>query len=219
MSRSKCIAVLFASVIAVCGCGSDGDGQSGSGGSAGSGGAAGFGGSVGSGGSAASGGSGASGGSVGEVALKWTFDNDLEGWQVEERSRDNFPWGGVSWNSREGGVVLFDGVGYDGSPNSWIYIQVDLPSDARELRYRSSAHDRGDGAASLRIRLEPVGGSLETIQDWEELSTGAEGFDWVNATVNIAAWAGQTVTLFFEHADIDGGGNNQRWLDDIEIVP
>ena len=58
MARSKCIAVLFASAIAVLGCGDDGNGSGGSGGSAGSGGSGGSAGSGGSGGSAGSGGSG-----------------------------------------------------------------------------------------------------------------------------------------------------------------
>ncbi|HSM03582.1 MAG TPA: S8 family serine peptidase [Longimicrobiales bacterium] len=149
--------------------------------------------------------------------LLWTFDADLDGWTVEDRPDDS-PWGRVGWNEREGGVVVFDGVGYDGSPNGLIYQQVDLPTDVTLLRYVSSAHDRGDGAASLRVRLVPEGSPSVTIQDWQELATGPPGFDFIEATIDISAWAGQRVTLYFEHADIDGGGNNQRWLDEIEVV-
>ena len=151
--------------------------------------------------------------------LFWTFDADLDGWKAEERPRDGFPWGNVGWNERQGGVAVFDGVGWDGEPNSWLEIQVALPADVTTMRYRSSAHDRGPGAASIRVRLEPQGGQIITVSDWEELSTGPDGFDFVDHQFDMSAWAGQTVTLYIEHGDIDGGGNNQRWLTEVEIQP
>jgi len=149
-----------------------------------------------------------------EALVSWTFDADLGGWSAEVSETT---WGTVTWLDREGGLVKLDGVGYDGSPNAWIYIEVAIPANALTLRYRHSAHDRNNGTGSLRIRVEPAGGPPVLIQDWVELSTGSEGFEFFDEILDMSAWAGQTVTLLFEHADIDGGGNNQRYLDDIAI--
>ena len=149
-----------------------------------------------------------------EALISWTFDADFDGWTDDASSTTS---GSVVWLDREGGLVKFDGVGYDGSPNAWMYIQVAVPAGARTLRYRHSAHDRNDGAGSLRIRLEPAGGPSVLLQDWVELSTGPNGFEFFGEMIDISSWAGSTVTIYFEHADIDGGGNNQRYVDDIEI--
>ncbi len=50
------------------------------------------------------------------------------------------------------------------------------------------------------------------------MDTGDDGFDWVVTDVDVSAWAGQTITLWLEVNDDEGGGNNQTYWDDIEIL-
>lgn len=149
------------------------------------------------------------------VLMNWTFDSDMNGWSSETSQTT---WGTVQWTGLGDGMVKMDGIGYDGSPNGWMYREIDLPSNAALLRFDTSPHDRGDGAGSLRVRLVDANGDSHTLLDWEELHTdGVDGLDIVERKADISAYAGQTVTLYFDHADIDGGANNQRYVDNIEI--
>lgn len=149
-----------------------------------------------------------------EVLVASRFDTDLDGWS-DGTSTTN--WGTVTWLSREGGIVKLDGVGFDGNPNAWISKEIALPADAKTLNTSTSAHDRGDGEVSLRIRIVDGSAVSHTILDWDPMKTGAEGFEFVPASYDISAYAGQTVTIFLEIGDIDGGGNNQRYIDYVDI--
>lgn len=148
------------------------------------------------------------------VLISSAFTTGLDGWTSGSHA-SNF--GTVTWLDREGGIVKLDGVDFDGSPNAWISKQIDLSANAKTLRTSTSAHDRGSGAVSLRIRLVDAAQTSHTILDWDEMETGDEGFEFFPQSFDISAYAGQMVTVYFEIGDIDGGGNNQRYIDYIEI--
>ena len=142
------------------------------------------------------------------------FDGGLDGWSDGTHAS---LFGTVTWLDREGGVVKLDGVGFDGNPNAWISKQLALPADAKTLRTSTSAHDRNDGEVALRVRIVDDGQTSHTIQDWTGLKTEDQGFEFFPQTFDISAYAGQTVTVYFEIGDMDGGGNNQRYIDYIEV--
>ncbi len=149
------------------------------------------------------------------VLFSWTFEEDLEGWTAETSSID---WGQARWTSNDGGIVQMDGVGNsDPGANGWVSRSIDLPSDATSLRFDTSAHNRNTGTGFLRVRLVDASAASTVLSDWEVMSTGAEGFDWESRELDVSAFAGQTVTLFFEVEDQDGGANNQRYVDNVEI--
>lgn len=145
------------------------------------------------------------------AALSWTFDDDAEGWE----SGTGTDWGSAT-SSR--GFLYLDGVGNtDDTPNAWFENTFTLPAGAKTVRFDTSAHDRGDGTGYLRLVLD-VGDQTHELMPLEAMDTGAEGYDWVERSAPVAAWAGQEVTVRFELDDIDGGGNNQRAIDNVEIL-
>lgn len=150
----------------------------------------------------------------GTLLARTAFDEDLDGWQAG--THDTL-FGSVVWLDREGGIVKLDGVGFDGDPNAWISREFDLPADASTMRLSTSAHDRGEGAVSLRIRLVDAGDTSHVLQDWTTLDTGDPDFEFVEQSLDISAHADQTVTIFLEIGDDDGGGNNQRYIDFVEF--
>lgn len=152
--------------------------------------------------------------------LLWTFDDDLEGWQTG--SDDGDGWGTAQWrdwcgDDRDEGCVKLDGTGGSGTPNAWIFRTLDLPPGATVLRALTTAHDR-DGADSLyRVRLIDAGATEHVLIDWAE-SSGSEGeYSWFEIEAPVAAFAGTTVTLYFEGADNGPGTHEQRYYDDIGI--
>jgi hypothetical protein len=147
--------------------------------------------------------------------LTWTFDDDFDGWDSGTNSAG--VWGTAQWSDHHDGCIKLDGVGFEGEPNAWIHREIELPADAKTLSYESSAHDRGDGAVSLRVRLIDDNTDEHTLLDWEELETGDEGHEFFPRSLDISSFAGQTVTVYLEIGDIDGGGNNQRYLDTIAV--
>ncbi len=66
-----------------------------------------------------------------------------------------------------------------------------------------------DGA--LRVRLVDDDGASHILLPWEVLA----GDSWRQRTADIAAFAGQTVTLFFEQGDNDVGNGEHRYVDNV----
>jgi hypothetical protein len=150
------------------------------------------------------------------AGISFDFTEDLEGWEVATSSVD---WGKAQWLDRGRGLIHLDGVGDDDpGPNAWAWKVVELPAGARQLRFTSSAHDRGDGTGWLRVRLVDAGGISHNLVPLHVLQTGEEGFDFQERTADLSAFAGTSVTLYFELEDADGGGNNQRYIDVVEIL-
>ena len=153
--------------------------------------------------------------------IVWTFEEDLEGWQARTTSDDE-AWGSAEWRSfcgsdREEGCVKLDGTGDAGGPNAWIERTIDLPLGATTLRALTTSHNRTGADSSYRVRLVDEGGTEHVLVDWASSSSGADAYAWFTIEASITAFAGTTVTLFFEGADDGPGSNEQRYYDDIGI--
>jgi len=150
-----------------------------------------------------------------DVSTVTTFESGLEGWSTDVTSID---WGSAVWSSHNDGCVKLDGVGNsDPAPNAWMQKEVALPANVTELHYKASAHDRGDGTGFLRVRLKDGNGDFHTLVELEKFESGPEGHEFLPRSASLTAFAGQTVTLYFELEDEDGGGNNQVYVDEIDI--
>lgn len=163
---------------------------------------------------------------VDPVVYRWVFGDDLEGW--EDGTAEVGSWGTVSISNNdalpnatdeEDGSVRLDGVGDPGVPNAWIVrTGLSLPADAETLAWWAAGHDRDGGNATLRVRLVDGAGVSHMIRDWDEF-TGSEGtHHWEERTASIAAWAGQTVALWFEQDDNGPGSHEQIYLDEIRVL-
>lgn len=157
-------------------------------------------------------------GPPGEETL-FTFDNDLEGW---EKGTTSSGWGTAQWQKwcgedRDNGCIKLDGVGGGAAPNAWIYREIDIPLSANSLSFITSAHNRAGSDSDYRVRLIDASGASTTLVDWTRTSGSAPDLTWIPAEVSIAAWAGQTVTLYFEGRDNGPGSHEQRYYDDIRI--
>lgn len=161
------------------------------------------------------------------IIFRWTFGDDLEGWTGGTTPSAN-SWGDVALANADAlpdapdeddGSVKLDGTGDPGLPNAWIYhTDLALPADAATLAYYAAGHDRDGGNSNLRVVLLDEGGTNHTLADWEEF-TGSEGdHHWEERVVSIAAYAGQTVTLFFEQDDNGPGSHEQIYLDEIRVL-
>ncbi|MFW6098272.1 MAG: hypothetical protein ACOC9Z_09345 [Chloroflexota bacterium] len=86
---------------------------------------------------------------------------------------------------------------------------VALPSNFDLLYFETKANV--DGA--LRVRLVDDDGASHILLPWEVLA----GDSWRERTANIAAFAGQTLTLFFEQGDNDVGNGEHRYVDNVKL--
>lgn len=155
----------------------------------------------------------------GEPLLLWTFDTDLEDWQP---GTTDDGWGSAEWRSwcgseLERGCVKLDGVGGPGSPNAWIYRTLTLPAEATTLRFDTSAHNRAGADSLYRVRLVDANAAEHVLTPWSESSGSEDTYHWFTLEASIAAFAGTTVTLYFEGADNGPGSHEQRYYDDIGI--
>ena len=151
---------------------------------------------------------------VGQLsALEWTFDEDNEGWL------EGVSDGGTVYHLDRGfGLLKLHGIGDVGTPNAWIYQQIALPATARTLELRVSAHDRDGATVAWRVRLVDAGGTSHTLHGWEIL-TGAEGvLVWVDRSIPIESYAGQTVTVYVEQDDNGESNHEHFYIDRIQVM-
>jgi Subtilase family len=156
-----------------------------------------------------------------ECGILFTFTSDLQGWSTGVTSSETGCCNSVIWQFRSssGGIIKLDGSDggiSDGEPNSWMFRTIDIPAGATTLKFMTSAHDRDEASGALRVRLLD-GSTFHTLLDWEVL-TGIEGqLVWVQRQANIASFAGQSVTIYFEQGDNDIGKHEQRYIDNVSI--
>jgi hypothetical protein len=158
------------------------------------------------------------------VLRSWKFDSDLDGWTGGTAGAPGDEnWGTVFRISRSGnGMAKLDGTGSPGTPNSWIFQSVTLPASAQSLQFDVSGHDRQGADALLKVRMVTSGGTSVVLMN--QVITGVDGaLVFSTRTVNIAAFAGQTVTFYFEQDDngFQGqfpGAHEQIYLDNIQIL-
>lgn len=153
--------------------------------------------------------------------LFWAFDENLEGWEPGATDDDE-GWGSAEWRSwcgsdRPRGCVKLDGTGGPGQPNAWISRTIELPAGATTLRALTTAHNRAGADSLYRVRLVDANGVDHVLIDWATSSGSEDQYRWFDIEASIAAFAGTTVTLFFEGADNGPGTHEQRYYDDIRI--
>ena len=149
---------------------------------------------------------------AGESGLDFTFEIDLEGWIPDHGPKEYDRALFLPDEGNPGGCAMLDGSDLgtpDGDPNSSLSRVIELPDDAATMKFDTRAAENG----SLRVRLIDQGGASHTILDWEVLS----GPTWVSRSADLAAYAGQEVTIFFEQNDNDVGQGEMRYLDNIGI--
>jgi len=157
----------------------------------------------------------------GKDRIIFNFTNDLDGWNsgVSGKQLDSVTW--IDWAGMPPGCVKLDGSDFgqpDHMANSWIYKEIEIPSSAKNLSFITSAHNRENANAELRVTVIDENQILHILIDWELANNGIENeLDWINKSVSIEAYAGQTVTLFFEQGDNDIGVHEQRYIDKVEI--
>ena len=151
----------------------------------------------------------------------YNFDTGLDGWETGTSGKQ---LDGVTWLDGAGqppGCVKLDGSDFgspDHEPNSWIYKEISLPDKSTTLSFLTSAHDRVNANAELRVRLLDESQVSNILLDWELANNGIEGeLVWIEKTVNISSYAGQNVILYFEQGDNDIGIHEQRYIDKIKI--
>jgi hypothetical protein len=156
--------------------------------------------------------------------LSFTFDADLEGWSRGTAGPEGAAnWGTVHWLDRNDGLVKLDGTGSPARENAWLYRTFNLPTDIRTLQFDVSAHDRLDSDTSFRVRIVANGRS-QTVLDTRLSHSGPEGdLSFATQDVDIAAYAGKTVTIYFEQNDngLEGafpGGDEEVYLDNIRLI-
>jgi hypothetical protein len=153
--------------------------------------------------------------------IVFNFTDGMDGWLsgVSGKSLDSVTW--LDWAGVPAGCIKLDGSDFGASDhmaNSWIYKEIEIPASAKTLRFLTSAHDRDNANAELRVSLIDESQSLRILLDWELANDGTENkLDWISRSVSIEPWAGRTVTLYFEQGDNDIGVHEQRYIDKIEI--
>ncbi|KAA3610482.1 MAG: hypothetical protein D8M58_05275 [Calditrichaeota bacterium] len=154
-------------------------------------------------------------------SIIYNFTDGLDGWSTGTSGKqlDSITW--IDWAGEPLGCVKLDGSDFgtsDHQPNSWIYKEIILPDDVSTLSFITSAQNRIGANAELRVRLIDENQVSTVLIDWELANDGLDDeFDWLNKSVSISEFAGQTVTLFFEQGDNDIGNGEQRYIDKIEI--
>lgn len=153
--------------------------------------------------------------------ITFNFANGLDGWStgISGKQLDSVSW--IDWAGMPAGCVKLDGSDFgtsDHQPNSWIYKEIALPKGVKTLGFITSAHNRANANAELRVRLVDANHDTLVLIDWELANNGIEGeMDWINKSVSISQYAGQTIELYFEQGDNDIGIHEQRYIDKIEI--
>jgi hypothetical protein len=151
----------------------------------------------------------------------YNFKNDLDGWEIGTSGKE---LDSATWFEEAGqppGCVKLDGSDFgspDHEPNSWIYKEISLPDKCTTLTFLTSAHNRENANAELRVRLIDESQVSNILLDWELANNGIEGeLVWIEKTVHISSYAGQNVILHFEQGDNDIGIHEQRYIDKIRI--
>lgn len=148
------------------------------------------------------------------VGRKLSYDlaTGVQGWNAgtSGKSLDNAWW---SANGHPGGSLEMDGSDFgvsDSQPNAWFSRQIILPPNATAMNFDTLAENDG----LLRVRLQRADGGMVTLLDWEGMTNHNV---WTNRTVDIANYAGQTVTFYFEQNDGGQGSGEIRYVDNVVI--
>jgi hypothetical protein len=148
----------------------------------------------------------------GAEGLDFTFELDLEGWIPDHGDKDYDRALFLPGEGNPGGCAMLDGSDLgtpDADPNSSLTRVIELPEGVASMKFETRAAENG----SLRVRLIDGADTSHTLLDWEVLS----GPTWVSRTADLAAFAGDEVTIVFEQNDNDVGQGEMRYIDNIGI--
>jgi GxGYxYP putative glycoside hydrolase C-terminal domain/GxGYxYP third domain/GxGYxYP_N 1st domain/GxGYxYP_N second domain len=145
--------------------------------------------------------------------LRFDFATSLQGWNGGTNGGyyDKAWWTGGTGHPP--GALLLDGsdLGHpDSTPNSWFSRQLILPVNATALTFDTEANNDG----LLRVRLQQSDGQFVRLQDWQGLPVANT---WVSRSVSLTAYAGQTVTIYFEQNDGGQGSGEYRYVDNVAV--
>jgi hypothetical protein len=155
-------------------------------------------------------------------ATVFPFDSGTDGVLGAARATQE---GQARWDSTTGnppGSLLLDGSDRgrpDSTPNAWFSQTLTLPAHATTLTFETRTVDGRQGGR-LRVRLVDARGTSHTLLQWETYRALARSATWAGRTARLSAYAGQTVTLYFEFGR-NGSGAGQgerRWVDNVVIL-
>jgi hypothetical protein len=151
--------------------------------------------------------------------IVFTFDDDLQGWQTFGRGARSSTeeWGEVAWRADGGGTARLSGERRPDRINSQLFREFTLAADVTTLTFRASADlDHPEGADSrLQVRIASPDGGLVLLD--KVYTNSSDTLQWVEESLNIRAWAGQTITIIFEQNDGGSFGHEHIYLDNIAI--
>jgi hypothetical protein len=177
-------------------------------------------------------------------ATVFPFDSGSDGFigATSGKRDDRARWDGATGNPP--GSLLLDGSDRgrpDSQPNAWFSQTLTLPAHATTVTFETRAGDGWPAALSrgcetqgtaapwvsqcptgahggrLRVRLVDARGTSHTLVNWETSRASARAATWAGRTAALAAYAGQTVTLYFEQDDGGAGHGERRWVDNVVI--
>jgi hypothetical protein len=152
------------------------------------------------------------------VLIEWLFTETEDPWRKGvSGQKGSFDWGTVySLDDDDEGWIQFDGVGGSGRPNAWLFLKLTLPVGARTLQFDASGHDRAGADANFRVRIVEDGDSTTLFN--ERVTGREDDYRWRTHEVDIQAWSGREVTLYFEQNDNGPGIHEQVVLDNVRIL-
>jgi hypothetical protein len=173
-------------------------------------------------------------------ATVFPFDSGTDGFIAATSGKrdDHARWDGATGNPP--GSLLLDGSDRgrpDSKPNAWFSQTLTLTAHATTVIFETRAGDGRPAALSrgcetqgtatpwvsqcptgahggrLQVRLVDARGTSHTLMNWETYRSAR----WAGRTATLPAYAGQTVTLYFEQDDSGAGHGERRWIDNIVI--
>src|SRR4030095_3810948 len=97
----------------------------------------------------------------------------------------------------------------DSTPNATFIRPISLPLNTTQLQFET----RADAGGLLRVRLRRANGAFVTLADWSALTDQ----NWQSVTLNIAPYAGEDVSLYFEQNASASEMNETRYVDNVGI--
>ncbi len=157
-----------------------------------------------------------------EANRVWTFACNSEGWNPGTAGG---PYDSATWSRSVGnsapntsppaGSLQLDGSDLgapNSAPNSWFYKTLQIPLTAATLSFDTRGADATHGG-QMRVRLVDAGEVSHTLLNYERVT----GEAWVARSANISAYAGATVSIYFEQNDSGTGSGESRYVDNIAL--
>ena len=152
--------------------------------------------------------------------LKYTFNNDIEGWSVYERDSD-----GNNWEYNAGNVISYSYKNKNLTPdNLLISPQKITATDETTIKYQVGSTYTGSSGyykEKYRIFVTELGPDVDYGWAWVKDQTEVKqetlpSKGWQTREVSLSSQAGKSIWIVFEHYDCIG--QDAIVIDDIEIT-